>query len=203
MPACTRLQYSPFWASKPQLVSFDSSSLPTTTAPSTPALLAIVLHGTVRACRMMSTPCFRSKLATVTDPLLDCGARCVERVRDAVFLFAHLGLRRAANLDYRHAARKLRQTLLQLLLLVLGARLRNALAKEVTALLDRLLGAGAVEDDGVVLGDAHLLGGAEAAELRRLELHARVLGDDGGVGQHRHILERRLAVVAKAARLDG
>ena len=43
-------------ASKPYVVSVCSSNLPTTTAPSAPALLAIVLHGTVRALRMMSTP---------------------------------------------------------------------------------------------------------------------------------------------------
>mmetsp|Transcript_1947 Transcript_1947/g.5785 ORF Transcript_1947/g.5785 Transcript_1947/m.5785 type:complete len:200 (+) Transcript_1947:372-971(+) len=53
------------------------------------------------------------------DALLDGGAGRVERVRDAVFLLAHLGLGRAANLDDRDASRELGEPLLQLLLLVL------------------------------------------------------------------------------------
>ena len=49
-------------ASKPQLGSVASSSLPTTTAPSSPALEAMVLHGTLRAWIMISTPKAMSEL---------------------------------------------------------------------------------------------------------------------------------------------
>ena len=41
MPRFTRSVYSPDWASKPQLTSLDSSSLPTTMEPSVPAFSAI------------------------------------------------------------------------------------------------------------------------------------------------------------------
>ena len=63
MPFSTRSRYSPFCASKPNDVDSLSSSFDTTTMPSLPAFDAIVLHGTVRALAMISTPCFWSKLA--------------------------------------------------------------------------------------------------------------------------------------------
>src|SRR4051794_26537437 len=44
-PRLTRSPYSLAWASKPQLASSLSSSLPTTTAPSTPAFSAICRAG--------------------------------------------------------------------------------------------------------------------------------------------------------------
>mmetsp|Transcript_28121 Transcript_28121/g.68242 ORF Transcript_28121/g.68242 Transcript_28121/m.68242 type:complete len:305 (+) Transcript_28121:254-1168(+) len=62
MPACTMSQKVPSCALYPQLKSSDSSSLPTMTAPSTPAFDAIILHGTVSARIMISMPCFWSKL---------------------------------------------------------------------------------------------------------------------------------------------
>src|SRR6185503_6364379 len=56
------------------------------------------------------------------DPLFDGRAGRVERVLDAGLLFLHLGLGRRADVDDGHAAGELRETLLELLLVVVGGR---------------------------------------------------------------------------------
>ena len=63
--------------------------------------------------------------------------------------------------------------------------------------------AGAVDDRGVLLVDAHALGAAEHRERDVLELDAEVFGDHLAAGQDRDVLEHRLAAIAEARRLDG
>ena len=62
--------------------------------------------------------------------------------------------------------------------------------------------AGAVDDRGVLLLDAHPLGLAEHVERDVLELDAEVLADHLAAGQDRDVLEHRLAAIAEARRLD-
>ena len=54
----------------------------------------------------------------------------------------------------------------------------------------------------VVLGDGDLLGTAEVLDRRTLQLQAHLLGDDGAASELCNVLQVRLAVVAKAGRLD-
>mmetsp|Transcript_70 Transcript_70/g.185 ORF Transcript_70/g.185 Transcript_70/m.185 type:complete len:348 (-) Transcript_70:698-1741(-) len=63
-PACTMSTYSPVAALYPSAASSPSSSFPTITAPSTPALSAMVLDGTCSAFWMIWTPTFWSNVST-------------------------------------------------------------------------------------------------------------------------------------------
>ena len=65
-PRATRSPYSLAWASKPQLASVASSSLPTTTAPSRPEFSAICRAGHCNALRTISTPTRWSSLVGFT-----------------------------------------------------------------------------------------------------------------------------------------
>src|SRR5205085_4182151 len=61
--------------------------------------------------------------ATGDDTFLDSGLGCVHAVLHAVFALLHLDLATAADTDHRDAARKLGQTLLQLLAVIIRCRL--------------------------------------------------------------------------------
>ena len=71
------------------------------------------------------------------------------------------------------------------------------------ARLDVLLVAGAVDDRGVLLVDAHPLGAAEHGERHVLELDAEFFGDHLAGGEDGDVLEHGLAAIAEARRLDG
>jgi len=58
--------YSSVWALKPKAGSFDSSTLPATTEPSTPAFSAICRSGDWSALRMIAMPAVWSELSPVT-----------------------------------------------------------------------------------------------------------------------------------------
>jgi hypothetical protein len=75
-----------------------------------------------------------------------------------------------------HAADELREPLLELLAIVVGGRVLDLVADLVDAAVDVLLGARAVDDDGVVLVDHHPLGLAEVLEGHVLELEAELFG---------------------------
>src|SRR5690606_39164819 len=98
------------------------------------------------------------------DAFLDGGTGRVQRVLDARLLLLHLDFRRGADLDHGNAAGQLRDTLLQLLLVVIGGRLLDLLVDLLHARLDVLGTTGAVDDRGVLLGDLHLLGLTEVLE---------------------------------------
>ena len=134
---------------------------------------------------------------------LDRGAGGIERVVDAVLALLHLDLGGAADLDHGNAAGELGQTLLQLLLVVVGGGLLDLRLDLGDARLDVLLLAGAVDDGGVLLLDADALGAAEHLERDVLELDAEVLADHLAVGEHGDVLQHGLAAIAEARRLDG
>src|SRR5262249_26261612 len=81
-------------------------------------------------------------------------------------------------------------------------RLLDLLPDLAGAALDVLLLAGAIDDRGVLLLDADLLGLAQHVERDVLELDAKVFADHLTCGQDGDVLEHRLAAIAKARRLD-
>ena len=99
--------------------------------------------------------------AAGNDAFLDRGLGGVHGVVDPVLLLLHLDFGRAADADHRDAARELGETLLQLLLVVVGGRVLDLRLDLGDARLDVRLLAGAVDDRGVLLLDAHPLGAAE------------------------------------------
>ena len=153
-------------------------TLPTTIEPSTPEFSAIWRIGASSALqhdvdagldvgivgaelvdRLLGAQ--QRDAAARHDAFLDRRAGGVQRVVDAVLLLLDLDLGRAADADHRDAAGELGQTLLQLLLVVVRGGLLDLRLDLVDAGLDVLLLAGAVDDRGVLLLDAHPLGAAE------------------------------------------
>ena len=115
--------------------------------------------------------------AARNDAFLDRRAGGVKGVVDAVLLLLHLDFGRAADADHRDAAGELGETLLQLLLVVVRGGLLDLRLDLLDARLDVRLLAGAVDDGGVLLLDAHPLGAAEHVERDVLELDAEIFGD--------------------------
>ena len=89
-----------------------------------PALL--ILIGDVQRTENLHRPEQRHAAAR-NDAFLDRRAGGVEGVVDAVLLLLHLDFGRAANPDHGNAARELGQTLLELLLVVVGGGLLDLL----------------------------------------------------------------------------
>ena len=124
-------------------------------------------------------------------------------VFNARFLFLHLDFGRSADFDHRNAAGELRDTLLQLFLVVVARRFLDLLADVLDARFDRRLFAGAVDDRGVFLADFDALGATQVFQRRVLELETQLFRDDRTAGQNRDVFEHRLATIAEARRLDG
>jgi hypothetical protein len=81
----------------------------------------------------------------------------MECVVDAVLALLHLDLGGAADADHCHAACQLRETLLQLLAVVIRSSLLDLRADLVAAANDVLLLAGAFDDRGVLLSTIAVL----------------------------------------------
>src|SRR4029077_15117814 len=127
----------------------------------------------------------------------------LQRVLDAMLLLLHLRLRRGADLDDGHAARELRQTLLELLAVEVGVGVLDLALELLDSGLDRLSVSGTVDDRRRVLVDHDAAGATQLRELRVLELEAELLGDHLGARENRDVLEHSLAAVTEARRLDG
>lgn len=141
---------------------------------------------------------------TGEDTLLNGSAGGVESIDEAVLLLTDLNLGGATDLDDGNTTRELGETLLELLLLVLGGgRIGHNAADLLAALGNGVLGAVTVEDDGVLLGDGDGAGRAEHVGGGLLELDVELLSEDGTVGQDGKIAEDGLAVVTEAGGLDG
>ena len=137
------------------------------------------------------------------DTFLDGRAGRVQRIVDAILLLLHLDLGGTADLDHRDTAGELRQTLLQLLAVVVGRGALNLLSDLGDAPLDLVLLAAATDDRGVVLGDGDALGLAEHLHRDVLELDAEILGNHLAAGQDGDVLQHGLAAIAEAGRLHG
>src|ERR1700720_1865174 len=127
----------------------------------------------------------------------------MHRVIHAILALLHLNLGRAADADHRDAAGELGQTLLQLLTVVVRGGFLDLRLDLVDARLDVGLLAGAADDGGVFLVDHHLLGATEHGERDVLHLDAEIFRDRLTAGQHRDVLQHRLAAIAEARRLHS
>src|SRR4029450_1649367 len=112
--------------------------------------------------------------AAWNDALFDGSAGSVHRILDTSLLLLHLGLGSRANLDYRDTADKLRQTLLELLAVIVGGGLFDLGTNGPYTALDVAGLAGTFDDGGVVLVDCDLLRTAEVFQLDVLELDAGI-----------------------------
>src|SRR5262249_39390578 len=137
------------------------------------------------------------------DALLVGRPRGVHGVLDAGLLLLRLALGGRPDVDLRDAARQLGDALRQLLTVVVAGALVQLTLDGLDAGRDLVLGAGALDDDRVVLVDLHLLGAAEVADADVLELDAQVLEDGLAAGQDGDVLEHGLAAIAVAGGLDG
>src|SRR6204780_4745292 len=132
---------------------------------------------------------------------LDRGTGGVQRIFDAGLLFLHLDLGGCADLDYRHAAGQFGNSLLQLLLVVVGGGFLDLLADRLDARLDvgRLAVAG---DDGGVLFPHHdLLRLAQVVQRHFLERQADLVRNHGTAGEYADVGQHRLATIAEARSL--
>ena len=107
------------------------------------------------------------RTAAGDDALFHGGLRRVQSILDAQLLLLHLHLGGSSNLDDSHAAGQLGQTLLQLLTVVIGVGVLDLSADLGHASVDVFLGASALNDGGLVLGDDDLLGVAEHGGVDR------------------------------------
>ena len=98
------------------------------------------------------------------DALLDGGLGGRHGVLDAVLLLLELHLGGRADLEDGDAAGQLGEALLELLAVVVGVGVLDLGLDLVDAALDVVLGAGALDDRGLVLGDDDLAGLAEQVE---------------------------------------
>ena len=140
---------------------------------------------------------------TGDDALFDGGLGGADRVLDAVLLLLELHLGGGADLEHGDAAGQLGEALLELLAVVVGVGVVDLGLDLGDATLDVVLGAGALDDGGLVLGDDDLVGPAEQVERDVLELEADLLADDLAAGEDGDVLQHRLAALAEAGGLDG
>ena len=125
-----------------------------------------------------------------------------QRVFDAVLLLLELHLGGRADLDDGDAAGQLGQPLLELLAIPVGVGVVDLALDLGDAALHLVLGAGAFDDGGVVLGDDDLAGPAEQVEGGVVELEPDLFGDDLAAGEDGHVGQHRLAALTEAGGLD-
>ena len=123
-----------------------------------------------------------------------------QRVLDPVLQFLELGVRRGAHPDHGYLAGQRADPLVQHVLvdaeggpLQLGPHL-------VEPELDRVLGAGAVDDRGVIGVDPHLGGPAELVDRHRLQGEPRVLAVHVASGQRGDVLQLAQPAVTEPGR---
>jgi hypothetical protein len=188
-----------------------------TTPPSTPAFSAICLIGgldgpaddvdadpLVLALRVLAELAEHAAggadhgdAAAGQDAFLDGRAAGVKGVLDTRLLLLHRDFRCGPDLDLRHAAGQLGQTLLELLAVVVAGRVVDLVLQLADAAGDGLVVAGALDDGGVVFVHVDLLGAAELADLDVLELDAELFEDRLPAGEDRDVLEHGLAAIAE------
>jgi hypothetical protein len=114
------------------------------------------------------------------------------------FLALHFGLGRRAHFDHRHAAGELRQTFLELFLVVVGGGLVDLFLDLGDAAFDGLLVALAAHDRGVLFVHDHAGGATQHVHAGFLELEAFFLGDHLAARQGGDVFQHFFAAVAEA-----
>ncbi|CAH0040953.1 unnamed protein product [Clonostachys solani] len=164
----------------------------------------LVEVGGLEAVQSLGGGLEESSTTTGQDTLLNSGAGSVQSIDEAILLLTNLDLGGTTDLDDGNTTGELGQTLLELLLLVLGGgRIGDDTADLLASLSNGVLAALTVEEDGVLLGDGDGTSGTEQIRGSLLELDIELIGEDGTVGQDSKITEDGLAVVTEAGGLDG
>ena len=127
----------------------------------------------------------------------------IEGIFHTEFGFLHLGLCSCADADDCDTACQLGKTLLELLAVEIRLGLFDLLLDLGDTLVDRVLLAESVDNDGLFLADLDALGAAELLHGSILELQAEVGADDSTAGQDSDILEHGFPSVAVAGCLDS
>ena len=137
------------------------------------------------------------------DALFNGGAGGGEGVFELGLFLLELDLGRGADLDHGDAAGQLGHALLELFAVEVGGGDVDLRLDLLDAVLDRLVGAAALDDGGVVLVGDDAAGAAEVGDLGLFEGAAEFFGDQGAAGEHGDVFELLLAAVAEAGGLDG
>ena len=114
-----------------------------------------------------------------------------------------LGLGSGTDLDDGNAAGELCEALLELLAVELGIGVLHLALDGGHAVGDGVLGAGAVNDGGVVLGDSHALGSTEHIGGDIGDLDAELIESGLATGEDGDVLEHALAAVTVTRSLHG
>mmetsp|Transcript_15917 Transcript_15917/g.34854 ORF Transcript_15917/g.34854 Transcript_15917/m.34854 type:complete len:219 (-) Transcript_15917:781-1437(-) len=144
----------------------------------------------------------QSSAATWHDALVDRSLGGIDRILKPQLFVLKLGLCGGAHLDERHAADKLRQAFLQLILGVLALGLLDLGPNLRTSLLEQILGC-IGNNGGRVLFHRDAACAAEILSLDAIQLAADLLGQISRPRHQRNVLQDGLPVVAKARCLDG
>ena len=137
------------------------------------------------------------------DTLITGSTGGAERILDTVLELGDLNLRGTADLDDGDTTGEAAETLLELLLIVLGGGEIESTGDGVHALLNLGLLAGAAHDDGVVLRDDDLIGSAKNVKFSLIKNETNILADELGTSGNGNILHGVLSVITEAGRLDG
>src|SRR5690606_16643580 len=126
----------------------------------------------------------------------------VQGIFDASLLLFHLDFGTGTDLDHRNTAGQLGQTLLQLLLVVVGSGFFDLLADLRNAGFDVHLLASTLDDGGVFLVQHDALGVTQVLQGSGFQAQADFFGNHGSAGQDGDVLQHGLAAIAEARGLD-
>ncbi len=141
--------------------------------------------------------------ASGDDAFLDRCTRRMQCILDTSLLLLEFGFARSTDVDLGHAAGELRQSLLELLAIVVGVARGDLVANQGDALLDVRGGTRSFDDGAFIRGDDDLLGATQLGDADLLEVDAEVLHDGLATGEDRDVAEHGLAAVAVARGLHG
>ena len=107
----------------------------------------------------------------------------MECILNASLLLLHFNFGGCTDVDLRNAASQLRQTLLELLAVVIAGGAFDLALDLLNATLDVLGLAAAINDGGEVLADRQLLGLAELLQLNVLQVDSQLFHDRFAAGE--------------------
>src|SRR5699024_10859265 len=122
---------------------------------------------------------------------------------DAQLALVDLGLGRAADAQHSHAAGELREALLELLAVPVRVGVLDVPTQLGATLGHGVLGAAAIDDDGLVLRDGDAARGAHVVQGDGGQLPPELLVDDGGAGDDGQVIHERLAAVTEVRGLHA
>src|SRR6266699_1815413 len=135
--------------------------------------------------------------------LFYCGSCSGEGIFNACLSVLEFDLGAGSHLDQGHAAGQLRQSLLELLTIVVAGRFLNLCLDLTNARLNCLLASFAFNDGRLILVSHNTTGITQVTECRIVEAATGLFANDLPTGQDSDILQHLLAAIAKARSFDG